>query len=289
MAYSAPECNICSYRQEPPLVLKKVKHRHISAREIRIMQGVEYEDKNLEYLCPTCVSTHPARPETGLNVLVGDSNLHSIHTPRDEHSVRCPPDPVHIDWLTVCGATIPELEYTWKVDYGRSSRPMRILLSGGVNDLIRGKSRTDIVASILHFKNAVEHQNGYHNTRPNEFVVATVLNVPKLVWFPDNGTQPPNFVNLLSDIKELNSWIVFFNEQRGKVTPRFHRLGVKNGTRKNRQGKAVHIQMHQWRQWRQSEPDNDKVHLSDEWRVRMGVQVTRHFIGEQERFGILRR
>ena len=107
----------------------------------------------------------------------------------------------------MCGATIPELEYAWKVDYGRSSRPMRILLSGGVNDLIRGKSRTDIVASILHFKNAIEHQNGYHNTKPNEFFVAKVLNDPKLVWFPENGTQAPNFVNLLSDIKELNSWI----------------------------------------------------------------------------------
>ena len=43
---------------------------------------------------------------------------------------------------------------------------------------------------------------------------------------------------------------------------------MKNGTRKNRQGK-----MHQLRQWRQSEPDHDKVHLSDEWRVRMGIQV----------------
>ena len=31
------------------------------------------------------------------------------------------------------------------------------------------------------------------------------------------------------------------------------------------------------------EPDHDKVHLSDEWRVRIGIKVTRHFVvGEQE-------
>jgi hypothetical protein len=76
------------------------------------LQGVEYEEQNLSYMCTTCVTNHPA---DGLNVLFGASNLHNIHTPRDA-TVRCPPDPNHIDWLTVCGATIPELEYAWELD-----------------------------------------------------------------------------------------------------------------------------------------------------------------------------
>jgi hypothetical protein len=282
------ECSICSYRQRPPMTPRQVKHSHSSAREIRILQGVEYEEENLQYMCTTCQVRHAARPEQGLNVLVGDSNLHNIHNPRgDTH--RCPPDPVHIDWLTVCGATIPELEYAWDLDYGKSVRPMRILLSGGLNDLIKGKSRTDIVASILHFRIAVDHQNQYHPMVKNELVVATVLNAPKLVWFPDNGPPPPNYNNLLDEVKELNAWIIYFNQQKGKITPRFHRLGVKNGTQKKQDGSIIRVLKHQFKQWRQSEPDHDKVHLTDEWRVRMGIQVTRHFKGEMDRFGLIGR
>ena len=284
---TSPECSICSYRQKPPLPPTRVRHRHISPREIRILQGVEYEEQNLHYMCTTCQVRHAARPEQGLNVLVGDSNLHNLHNPRGNIGPRCPPDKAHIDWLTVCGATIAELEHAWEIDYGKSVRPMRILLSGGLNDLIQGKSRTDIVASILHFRITVDHQNRYHNLVKNELVVATVLNAPKLVWFSDNGPPPPNYTNLLEEVKELNAWIIYFNQQKGKITPRFHRLGVKNGTQKKQDGSITRVQKHLFKQWRQSEPNNDKVHLSDEWRVRMGIQVTRHFEGEMDRFGII--
>ena len=284
--YAAPRCDICSYRQRPPAPSRLVSHRHSSPREIRILQGVEYEEENRSYMCTTCVTNHPARSSDGLNVLVGASNLHNIHTPRDD-TVRCPPDPIHIDWLTVCGATIPELEYAWELDYGKSTRPMRILLSAGLNDLARGKSRTAIVASILQFRRVVDLQNRYHPHTNNEFVVATVLNPPKFVWFEDNGPPPPNYVNLLSEIKELNSWIVYFNQQRGKITPRFHRFGVKDGTRRDKDGKFKKVKCHLMERWRQTEPDQDKLHLSDKWRVRMGTAVIRHFQGEIERFGVL--
>ena len=151
----------------------------------------------------------------------------------------------------------------------------------------KGKTRTDIVASTLHFKEVVNSQNRYHPHTKNELVVATILNPPKFVWFPDNGPAPPNHKNMLSDIKELNSWITYFNQQNGKITPRFHRFGVKNGWRLDKNRKRVHVQCHQFQQWRQSEPVHDMLHLSDQWRVRLGISVTRHFQGEQDRNGIL--
>ena len=51
-----------------------------------------------------------------------------------------------------------------------------------------------------------------------------------------------NFVNLIKG--KLNRWIVnsciiYFNHQRRKVTPGFHRLVVKNVTGKNRPGQAM--------------------------------------------------
>ena len=83
------------------------------SREIRIVQGVD-------------------KTETG--------QLHDLHNPRDPNKVPMGPDPLHIDWLTVVGATIGELEFAWLRDYASQAKPMRILLSAGIDDLDRGKS-----------------------------------------------------------------------------------------------------------------------------------------------------
>jgi hypothetical protein len=281
------ECNICSYRQISPVIPSPVFHSHNSAREVRILQGVEYVTANIPYMCTTCITTHPARPELGLNVCLSTSQLHNIHTPRSS-SIRSDPDPIHIDWLTVCGATIAELEYAWVLDYKRQPRPMRILLSAGLTDLAQGRSRNQIVESIIHFKQTVDKQNMFHPNTRNELVIATVLNPPKFVWFDDNGPPPLNHRNMLADIKELNSWIVFYNKENGKdITPRFHRFGVKDGWVIGQDGKRVRTKRHIQSQWRQSEPVRDRMHLSDTWRVRLGRGVTRHFQGELERHGVL--
>ena len=116
--------------------------------------------------------------------------------------------------------------------------------------------------------------------------MATILNPPKLVWFEDNpGTPPPNHVNLLSELKELNSWIAYFNQQMGKITPRLHRFGVKNGTQR-RDGKTVRVQHHLMNQW-ESGPIKYRLYLTDTMKVRMGLSVIRLFKGEIERFGVL--
>ena len=80
-------------------------------------------------------------------------------------------------------------------------------------DLVTGRSRTIIFADILHFRTVVNRQNDYHPRINNEFVVATILNPPKLDWFEDNTGPPPlNHVMLLSELEELNSWIAYFNQ-----------------------------------------------------------------------------
>ena len=102
----------------------------------------------------------------------------------------------------------------------------------------------------------------------------------------DNGPQPRQHRNLLPDIKELNSWIVFFNKQNGKdITPRFHRYGVRDGWTVDREGKRVRIKKHTMSQWCSAEPVAERVHLNPDMRIRLGVAVTRHFQGELERNG----
>ena len=283
----APLCNIYSYRQRGERQ-GPVYHQHNSPREVRILQGVEYSDSNPTYMCPTCVVMHPAKPDIGLNVCLSDSMLHNFHQPRDP-TVICPPDPFHVDWVTIPGGTIQDLTQAFTVDYWRQTRPMRIFVSAGLNNILRGASRNSMVEDYIHMKEVVQAQDAYHPNKRNELVIATLLNPPKLVWFAGNGPPPSNFHNHLGEIKELNSWLKFFNTQNGRIcTPSFHRFGVRTTRgRIGGSGPVTSIQSHQFSQWRQSEQTRDMVHLNDRWRVRMGQAVLRHFEGEYQRNGLL--
>ena len=163
---------------------------------------------------------------------------------------------------------------------------MRVLLVAGINDLIRGGTMSSVTSSILHLRYTIEKQNAHHPRTPNEFVVATILNPPKLTWFPDTGPPPPGHRNRLEEIREINDWIVDFNKGHGHNTPRFHRFGVRTG-RKVVNGRQVPLHAHQLKKWRESEPVVDMVHLNDYWRTRLGAAVVNHFQGELDTRGVL--
>ena len=278
----APYCYICSYRQQEGR-LRPLFHLHYSAREVRIMAGVEYRTGNHNYMCPTCMVLHPTWTDDGLHVVLSDSQLHGVHHPRDPQVV-CGADPFHIDWNTISGGTIADLTHAFLVDYKRQVRPMRVFVSAGLNDIIKSASRDTVVERFMNLKEVIDRQNIHHPHAKNELTIATLLNPPKLVWFDGNGPPPSNFTNHLQDLKEINSWIKFFNTQNGRVsTPCFHRFGV----RTTKASTLTSIQTHQLSQWRASEPVHDMVHLSDLWRVRMAKAVIKYFTGEKERFGIL--
>ena len=206
------------------------------------------------------------------------SQLHNFHLPRVPQ-VYCPPDLLHVDWLTISGGTISDLTHAYRVDYKKQPRAHRILVSAGLNDLMRGASRDTVVERFIYLKETIDAQNEHHPETKNELVIATILNPPKLAWFAGNGEPPANFQNRLQELRDLNSWIKYYNSQNGRVcTPAFHRFGVRT---------VKGVQTHHFSQWRQSEPVLDMVHLNDAMRVRMGQAVVRHFRGELDRFGQL--
>ena len=271
---SLPFCYICSFYHE-----QNIYHKHISAREIRVVQGVD--QTNLSYMCTTCKKVHSAEFEC-LNVLVSSNHLHNIHTPVGNVTIRMEPDPQHIEWVTVCDATIDELRHAWYSDYGRTSTPMRILLSPGSEDFYCGKSVTDIIESIMYFKQTVNRVNP-----GNELIVTTMPNPPNLAWFEDNGAQPRNYTNKLMELKEVNNWIVKFNEENGKhITPRFHRFGIRDCMRKDSNGRRKRIKQHIFSHWCDEKPKAQRNMLIPEIRIKMGIAVTRYFAGEMERNGI---
>ena len=283
-----PVCHICSYKQPEPDTPRQVRHRHSSSRQIRVVMGVEQHWSNPFYLCPTCQAPHLAKPNYGLNVCVSSSQLHDFHYPREE-SVVCPPDTLHVDWLTIPGATISDLNYAWRLDYHRETRPMRIVLVAGLNDLIKGGNEATVKDQIERFKTNIDSQNRYHhNTRRNEFCVATLLNPPKLAWFPDNGPPPPHHTNRLVELASLNQWIKEFNLKNGfEAVPSFQTWGTRTSQKVLEDGSAWPIKTHRWNEWRHSEPVHDKLHLTDTKRIKMGKSVINFFQGQLERYGPL--
>ena len=94
---------------------------------------------------------------------------------------------------------------------------MKVLVTAGLNDLLRGTSRDTIVERFIHLKETIYAQNAYHPQAKNELVIASILNPPKLVWFEANGPPPPDHNNRYRDIKEINDWLKYYNRANGRV------------------------------------------------------------------------
>ena len=189
-----------------------------------------------------------------------------------------------VDWLTIPGAKISDLELAWNIDYRYQTHPMRVLLVAGLNDLIKGGTKDTVMESIRQFQKTIDDQNRYHNGARNQFVVANLLNPPKLAWHKDNHPPPHGYINRLEELIQLNQEIDRFNTDNGMFTgPGFQNLGVRKTKIWHSDGSWSDFKAHRWQEWRRTEPDHDKLHLNDRLRMRMGRMVVRYFEGEMER------
>ena len=281
-----PECKICSYKQTRDRTPVPIYHHHWSTRQVRVLQGVEYSSRNRKYLCPSCVETHLVAMPYGLDICLSDSTLHNFHQPRDP-GVICPPDSSHVDWVTIPGAKVEDLLVAWRAEYSRVSRPMRVLLVAGLNDLIKGGDFESLTRDIKRFQDNVSHQNNFHPGKSNSFAVAPLLPAPKLVWYTDNGPTSSTYVNRIEEMTRINEWIQTFNMKNGiHQVPRFHTMGIRTSKRKV-EGKMVTFKTHRWNEWRASEQVEDKLHVVDKVRVKMGKYVLKYFQAEREMKGPL--
>ena len=278
------ECQICSYRQPLPDPKTPVFHRHNSSRQQRILQNVEYDDENKWYLCPTCQAMHQSRLDYGLNICVSDAQLHNFYLPEDT-SLTCPPDSTHVDWVTVPGATIPELEFAWSVDYHHVKAPCRILLVAGLTDLLESGSKDVVMDSFKKFKKTVDHQNYHHPGAANQFAVAPLIFPPKVAWFRDNGPLPNGHGGCReNEISKLNDLILNFNAQHGlPFVPHFNTLGVRRYKKYYDDGSWRMVVHHRMNQWSQTEPRHEKLYLGEALKIRMGKMVVKYFEGEISR------
>ena len=68
---------------------------------------------------------------------------------------------------------------------------MRILFSAGLNNLMQAKTTTDIVTSVLHFKQVFDYHNKHHPGKDN--VVSKlryqILYILRVIWTLSKGVS----------------------------------------------------------------------------------------------------
>ena len=286
MAHRPNKCTICSFKQPPGRDKVPIYHRHSSSRQARVLQGAENSTRIRSYLCPSCQIRHPTYMDYGLDICLSGSTMHDFHQPRDPQVV-CPPDSSHVDWLTIPGASVEDLLFAWQVEYGHETRPMRVLLVAGLNNLVKGGDFESLTYQFKRFQVNVRHQERNHLGKNNSFAIAPLLPAPKLVWFPDNGPTSSAYVNRRDEVTKINEWIKAFNMKNGiRQVPAFDHMGTR--ACKKKVGKQmVEFKTHRWNLWRASEGYEDKLHLVDKERVRMGQYILKFFQAERRDKGWL--
>ena len=202
----------------------------------------------------------------------------------------------HIAYVTIPGATIPVLEFAWRIDYRHEIRPMDVLLVSGLND-VKSETEDEIMHRFENFAATVMGQSDkYHPENPSTVSIATLIYPPLFTWFP--GREPAagsSKENKLEKMKSINGKIMELNQKlferevktykrlndgvagTQNKAPRFHKYGLRKVTRKYPNGKKVPVTTHRFEHWRQSEPRDRMLHLNNEQRAKMGRAVSAFF------------
>ena len=269
MKKAVPSCKICSNKEVFGYKSKtgKIRHKHFSSK--RYAERIMKKKGTRTYPCLTCKKNHGEdRNAKRLKICVTSSTLSEYW--RSE-TARFFGDDFHIHWICIPGATVNQLSTAWEIEYGEETRPMDVLLVGGLVNVIRGTPGPTIVSAFQHFINLVNWQGESHPDEPNTCAVGTLVYPPSLCWLEDDGPAPPTFDNQLRNMRWLNKQIENLNYEAGIKVPNFPTFGVRKVT-KNGRG----ITKHRMEHWRENER-SEMLHLRDDQRIKMAKQVARYF------------
>ena len=93
---------------------------------------------------------------------------------------------------------------------------------------------------------------------------------------------------MLGEIASINEWVTTYNYKNGiHQVPAFNTLGTRTTKKKVEGGDKIEFKTHRWNLWRASEAYEDKLHLVDKERVRMGQYILKYFQAERRDKGPL--
>ena len=266
-----PKCDICSNKEVMGYVTKDVYHEHYSSRYLQECSSLKGESS---FDCLPCKLSHPNEISSSvrrLKICVSSSMLHKFWE-TDNQSLVYEGNSTHIDWLTIKDARINQLTAAWEVMYLEETRPMDVFFMGGIEDIIRGRMGPSIIKALKYFVELVEWQGRKHPEEPNTCAISTLYYPPKLCWLDDDKLMPSNFDNQLRNIRWLNQKIEELNAKSGIKVPKVPCFGVRKLTRHGRS-----TTRHRMEHWKEENRD-EKLHLTDDQRMKLGRQVVRHLL-----------
>ena len=267
-------CSICSEATthfRP--YMKPVYHRHWSSKEYRVNAPL---DSSGAYFCISCEKSPHRVQEGGRSpILISSSTLHSWQGDRARNGYKG--DSLHVDSITIPGATISTLTHALIAEYGAGYRPIDVLAVFGLNDLLRGHSVHKIISDMQRFQEAVHRLSPPNDS--SSVAIATIIIPPKLA---DLQFDFPG--NRFHDIVELNYRIKNLNERQNRsrfnvrLAPQFHSWGLSSSKMRapNPRYLMQRLPKHRNNQWREHDPE-DKLHLDNATRLRMGKACIRYF------------
>lgn len=266
-----PYCEICSettssiYPDPIPIY-----HIHSSTLLNRMRKNVTTDGF---LACDNCEkSRHSYYYGERLPIILSSSILNNWRAAKKEHSY-CG-DTLHVDEITIPGATVQTLTHAFEAEYCRRPQPKDVLLVCGLNDILRGHSVGSIMNDIIHLKKVVFSRGSPLST----FAVATLPFPPMLTTLPMDTHKVQR--NMSAVLTELTDEFIKFNNsswQQLPVTyaPKFHTWGLK-GSNLADTGASGKLVMHRRGQWREQLPEK-MLHLNDAARLRMGRACIAYF------------
>ena len=274
-------CDICSFSQKPPAIKKNVYHDHFSSKALRELLDVEFALSG-SYSCPSCKISHSPYPTERTKVVLSDSTLHKFFAPPTPTKTSYSGDTLHVDYVTIPGATLETIFHAFKIEYSHHTKPMDLFIVAGYNDLIRNTDREVIIDKINEFVEYVRALTNEDNTT-NTVTIGTFLYPPQLAWFENNGPEPNNYRNQKGKIDWLNGKIDEINLKNGMghyVGVHKHGMRVVNKKIVDEYGQVqqhLHYKRHRWEHWREKDPQN-MLHLTNERRFVLGTAINEYFI-----------
>ena len=274
-------CNICSETStEVWPRISAIYHNHFSSKELRMNLP---HDHYGQYACITCeVTPHNYKAGDRYAIYVSSSTLANWQGKR--YSNHYKGDSLHLDSIAIPGATVKMLHHAFACEYKNFWKPLDVILCGGLNNLLRGQSKEQLMSEIKRFKNYVVrlgNDSGYMHE--NTFAVCTLLYPPMLSQFELDPPRNPDFrfTDRTWDIYEINNFILELNAtgkdaQYTRRAPQPHTFGLRAGP-DIRQGNSLgKLNKHRESAWRE-EIFDQQLHLNDQYRLKMGKMVITYY------------
>ena len=206
--------------------------------------------------CAGCDTYHTTDlPDGEIPLVVGDSQLRDIHI---NELGRRSADEEHLEYLVLPGTRLDGLASLTCYYYSHVKQALKIVMVGGYNDVLHGRSRGAFMESLETFRQLLAELDSFHGrpTNSSKIVVSTLMLAPAILLM--NGDEIVRRNEFLTKegerLHRINNEILSFNASMGfeKVsTPLLESMGRRQSWKNNRLRYSV--QRTWWRESRRSQ------------------------------------